>query len=221
MDTASFEFVFFGLAAALVSNFSRSLVWRSIVLMVASVVFLGLLSHDPMAFLPMAGFLLLGYAGLQMLERGWSRSMPWCILAVIFLYVWLKKYAFLPEGIFLHSPYFALGLSYIFFRVVHLLIEVGGGSEKRHISLGAYLLYTLNFTTFVSGPIQRYDEFARDQFAVELIPLGPLVIGLQLERLLPGFLQGHSPPMPLHALPPDTVSPTPPPRPLQLPILPP
>ncbi len=29
---------------------------------------------------------------------------------------------------------------------------------------GAYLLYTLNFTTLVSGPIQRYDEFARDQF---------------------------------------------------------
>ncbi len=66
-------------------------------------------------------FLLLGYAGLVLLERGWSRAMVWSILAVIFAYVWLKKYTFLPEGIFLHSPYFTLGLSYIFFRVLHLL----------------------------------------------------------------------------------------------------
>ena len=110
--------------------------------------------------MPLAGFLLLGYGGLILIERGWSRSWSWSILAVIFVYVWLKKYTFLPDGIFLHFPYFTLGLSYIFFRVLHLLIETGDGDEKRHIGLGAYLLYTLNFTTFVSGPIQRYDEFA-------------------------------------------------------------
>ena len=62
-------------------------------------------------------------------------------------------------------------------------------NEKRHIWLGAYLLYTLNFTTFVSGPIQRYDEFARDQFATEPIALGPRVVGLQLERIVRGFFK--------------------------------
>src|ERR1019366_7284565 len=92
-------------------------------------------------------------------------------------------------GIFLHSPYFTLGLSYIFFRVLHLLIETGDANEKQHIGLGAYLLYTLNFTTFISGPIQRYDEFARDQFASEPIALGPRVIGLHLERIVRGFFK--------------------------------
>src|ERR1019366_3087392 len=104
-------------------------------------------------------------------------------------YVWLKKYTFLPEGIFLHAPYFTLGLSYIFFRVLHVLIETGDGAETRHISLGAYLLYTLNFTTLVSGPIQRYDEFARDQFATEPPPLGLRIVGLQLERIVRGFFK--------------------------------
>jgi D-alanyl-lipoteichoic acid acyltransferase DltB (MBOAT superfamily) len=206
MDTASFQFVFFGLAAALVSNFSRSPVWRSIVLMAASIVFLWLLSHDPLAFLPMAGFLLLGYAGLQMLERGWSRSIVWCILAVVFAYVWLKKYTFIPENLFLHSPYFTLGLSYIFFRVLHLLIEAGDGAEKTHISFGAYLLYTLNFTTFVSGPIQRYNEFARDQFAAEPIPLGPRVIGMQLERIIRGFFKVNVLAMLLNAMHQDALA---------------
>ena len=180
MDSASFQFVLFGLAAAILSNFSRSRVWRSLVLFAASIVFLGLLAHDPIVFLPLIGFLLLGYAGLLLIERGWSRSAVWSILAVILVYVWLKKYTFLPEGSFLRYPYFTLGLSYIFFRVLHLLIEAGDSREKKHVGVGAYLLYTLNFTTLVSGPIQRYDEFARDQFAEEPIVLGPRTVGLQL-----------------------------------------
>ncbi|MFY9853401.1 MAG: MBOAT family O-acyltransferase [Terracidiphilus sp.] len=189
MDTASIQFVLFGLTAALVSNFSRSRVWRSIVLLLASLVFLGILAHDPIVFLPLAGFLFLGYSGLILLERGWSRLFVWVLLAVIFAYVWLKKYTFLPDEIFLHFPYFTLGLSYIFFRVLHLLIEIGDGDEKQHIGPAAYLLYTLNFTTLLSGPIQRYDEFARDQFAPEPIPLGPRVIGLQMERIIRGFFK--------------------------------
>jgi D-alanyl-lipoteichoic acid acyltransferase DltB (MBOAT superfamily) len=189
MDTASFQFVLFGLAVALISNFSRSRVWRSIVLMVASVVFLALLAHNPIVFLPLIGFLLLGYLCLLLLERGWSGITAWTILAVVFVYVWLKNYTFLPKEIFLHYPYFTLGLSYIFFRVLHLLIEAGGSEERRHTSPGAYLLYTLNFTTLVSGPIQRYDQFARDQFAAEPIALGPRVIGLQLERIVRGFFK--------------------------------
>jgi alginate O-acetyltransferase complex protein AlgI len=189
LDTASIQFVLFGLAAALLSNFSRSRVWRSAVLMLISIVFLGLLAHNPVVFVPLAGFLLLGYGGLFLLSRGWSKSSIWSLLAIIFAYVWLKKYTLLPEGIFIHHPYFTLGLSYIFFRVLHLLIETGDGDEKRLVGLEAYLLYTLNFTTLVSGPIQRYDEFAQDQFASEPIPLGPRVVGLQLERIVRGFFK--------------------------------
>jgi len=189
MDNPSIAFVLFGLAAALVSNFSRSHVWRSMVLFGASIVFLGLLAHNPMALLPLIGFLLLGYGGLILIERGWSRAFVISLLAVMLAYIWLKKYTFLPEAVFLHAPYFTLGLSYIFFRVLHLLIEMRDDREKKHVGLGAYLLYTLNFTTLVSGPIQRYDEFARDQFAVEPIVLGIRTIGLQLERIIRGFFK--------------------------------
>lgn len=179
----------YGIAVAIVSNFSRSRVWRSAVLMLASVVFLGFLAHSPVVFIPLAGFLLVGYGAIVLVRRGWSKWLVWLVLAVILVYAWLKKYTFLPEASFLHFPYFTLGLSYIFFRVLHLLIEAGEGGEARPVGLGGYLLYTLNFTTFVSGPIQRYDEFARDQFAEEPIPLGPRVIGLQLERLVRGFFK--------------------------------
>jgi D-alanyl-lipoteichoic acid acyltransferase DltB (MBOAT superfamily) len=130
--------------------------------------------------------------------------------------VWLKKYTFLPEGAFLHYPYFTLGLSYIFFRVLHLLIETGDGTEKRHIGLGAYLLYTINFTTFVSGPIQRYDEFAQDQFAAEPIVLGPRTIGLQMERLIRGFFKVNVLAMIFQALQQDALAQMSQPLPLNL-----
>ena len=192
MDSASLQFVLFGLITAALSNLSRSRVWRSNVLILATITFLAILAKSALVLIPLAAFLLFGYCALALRARAWFRSAPWTIPAVIFAYVWLKKYTFLPERLFLHFPYFTLGLSYIFFRVLHLLIENGQGAgpeEKRHIGLFPYLLYTLNFTTLISGPIQRYEEFARDQFAVQPLPLGSAVIGLQLERIVRGFFK--------------------------------
>jgi alginate O-acetyltransferase complex protein AlgI len=199
MDNASFEFVAFGLAVAIVSNFSRSRIWRSAVLLAASLIFLGLLAGHPRVLLPLLGFLLLGYAGLYLLQRGIAKSAMWSILAVIFVYIWLKQYTFLPQGIFLRAPYLTLGLSYIFFRVLHLLIETGDGAQKQRVGPFAYLMYCLNFTTLISGPIQRYEDFAEDQFAAEPVPLGVRVTGLQLERIIRGFFKVNVMALLLHA----------------------
>jgi D-alanyl-lipoteichoic acid acyltransferase DltB (MBOAT superfamily) len=206
MDTASFQFLLFGLLVAALSNLHHSRIWRSSVLLIASVVLLEMLAKNLIFFLPLIGFLLLGYAGLVLLKHGWSRSLIWSVLAILFAYVWLKKYTFLPESVFLDFPYFTLGLSYIFFRVLHLLIETGDRDEKQCVGFGAYLLYTLNFTTLVSGPIQRYDEFARDQFASEPIPLGSRIVGQQLERIVCGFFKVNVLATLFHAVQEDALS---------------
>ena len=205
MDSASFEFVLFGLFVAIVSNLGRSSAWRATVLMVASVCFLGFIDPFPLVFVPLLVFLVMGYAGVFLLERGKTRLRVWAIISVLLIYVWMKKYSFLPEGMFLHFLYFSLGLSYILFRVLHLLVEAAESTEPRQISLGAYLLYTLNFTTFVSGPIQRYNDFARDQFSDQPIPLGPGEIGIQLERIVRGFFKVNVLAMILNAVQVDTL----------------
>jgi alginate O-acetyltransferase complex protein AlgI len=189
VDNASFQFVLFGLIAAAISNCSRSKAWRACVLFVATIVFLYLLAYNLTLLLPLAGFLLLGYVFLQLLERGAPVKLAWIVTVFVLSYVWLKKYTFLPAATLLVPPYLTLGLSYIFFRVLHLLIDTSTSEEKQHVGFGEYLLYTLNFTTFISGPIQRYDEFARDQFAAEPIPLGLRVVGHQLERIIRGFFK--------------------------------
>jgi alginate O-acetyltransferase complex protein AlgI len=189
MDTASVQFIMFGLAAAVLSNLSRSPIWRSSVLALASVVFLGVLAQRPIVLVPLIGFLLLGYVGIALQRPGRAALTGASIILVVLVYIWLKKYTFLPNRVFLQHPYFTLGLSYIFFRVLHVLIEAPDGGEVRHTGLGRFLLYNLNFTTLASGPIQRYDQFAQDQFADHPLPLGAGVIALQLERIVRGFFK--------------------------------
>ena len=190
MDSASFSFLFFGLAVAVVLNLNRSRAWRSTVMTAASVYFLYTLEKDPLAYVPLAGFLALGYLAILCHRRGWLKAPAVAIVGVLAAYVWLKKYTFFPEAVLLHSMYFTLGLSYIFFRVMHLVIESGDGSAAAaQVGVFEYLLYTLNFTTLVSGPIQRYEEFAADQFAATPIELDAATVGLQMERLVRGFFK--------------------------------
>jgi D-alanyl-lipoteichoic acid acyltransferase DltB (MBOAT superfamily) len=197
LDGASIQFLFFGLAAALLSNASRSRTWRSTILFLASVTFLGLLPREVSAIVPLGGFLLLGYVGVLMV--GNPKLLAACLFTVVLAYAWLKKYTFFPEATFLHFSYLTIGLSYIFFRVMHLIIDTAESDEQRRIGPVAYLLYTLNFTTFVSGPIQRYEEFAHDQFAAEPLELDAGIVGLQLGRIVCGFFKVNVLAMLLHA----------------------
>ena len=205
MDSASFQFILFGLLVALVSNFSRTMKWRSGVLLVASLVFIVLIAPHAELLLPLTGFLALGYISLLLIRRGWTRSALWSIPVVILVYAWLKKYTFLPEATFLHWPYLTLGLSYIFFRVLHLIIDAKDDSEQARIGVIPYLLYCINFTTLVSGPIQLYSDFAREQLTDEPEPLTVGIIGSQLERIIRGFFKVNVVAMILHALQDDAL----------------
>ena len=189
MDSASLQFVAFGLIVAVLSNVSRSRVWRCTVLLMASLAFIASIDKSPISLMPMAGFLLLGYGCILLLQRVRTRLLGVTIAFVVLVYVWLKKYTFLPESSFIPTPYLVLGLSYIFFRVLHLMIEAPERKTTERIGFFSYLLYTLNFATFISGPIQRYDEFARDQFATEPIPLDAGTVGAQLERIIRGLFK--------------------------------
>ena len=100
-----------------------------------------------------------------------------------------EKYTFLPAITFLHLPYVTLGLSYIFFRVLHLVIDAREGSLVQKVGLVSYLNYTLNFTTFVSGPIQRYQDFVEMQEARIPLPLNVICAGEAFGRIVVGFFK--------------------------------
>jgi alginate O-acetyltransferase complex protein AlgI len=75
----------------------------------------------------------------------------------------------------------------VFFRLLHLVIEASDpASGLPAAGVGQYLAYTLNFTTFISGPIQRYEAFAKYQFAAEPVALDASTVATQLERIIRG-----------------------------------
>ena len=121
--------------------------------------------------------------------------LPWSLLVLTLLHTYgLRSTRFYLKSIFLTLPYFTLGLSYIFFRVLHLLIDSGDG-RGRSDTLGFRCISALYTppqlpTTLVSGPIQRY-EGVREGPVCQCRPiaLGPRVIGLQAERIIRGFFK--------------------------------
>jgi D-alanyl-lipoteichoic acid acyltransferase DltB (MBOAT superfamily) len=200
MDNASLKFVGFGLLVAWVLNLGGSRLWRSTVLLTSSLLFLYMLADRTLDLVPLGGFLLFGYGCVRVSERGWRAPMSLGLPLIVLVYAWLKKYTFIPGSVDLQFPYLTLGLSYIVLRVLHLVIETAEDEELAHIGVGSYLLYMLNFTTFVSGPIQRYDEFSRDQLAREPIALDSGIVALQLERIIRGFFKVNVLAMLLHAV---------------------
>jgi D-alanyl-lipoteichoic acid acyltransferase DltB (MBOAT superfamily) len=189
VGNASFEFLAFALAAAILFNLFRPLVWRQGVLLLANLSFLATFTLDYRALLPLAAFILLGYAGLLFVQREPARSVLPIVAAVLIVFVWLKRYSFIPAPLFLGFPYLTVGLSYILFRVLHLIIDRGNEEAEQRITFLRYLLYTLNFTTLVSGPIQRYPEFARDAFSAMRPRLPVRDVGNSVYRIVRGFFK--------------------------------
>ena len=191
MDSASLQFLAFAFAAVLIFNLSRAVAWRQSVLLASSIGFLGFFSRRPVALVPLAAFLLFGFLSLRLMQAGATRLFVPVLIVGIVSFVWLKKYAFIPSSLFLRAPYVTLGLSYIFFRVLHLIIDSRASHTTlpRNISLVSYLNYTLNFTTVVSGPIQRYNQFASMQLAPAPLPLNIFVAGEAFERIIVGIFK--------------------------------
>ncbi|MDQ2773930.1 MAG: hypothetical protein M3Y57_03225 [Acidobacteriota bacterium] len=190
MGSASLEFLGFALAVVIVFNLGRSVAWRQAILLIASICFLGFFSLNPVSWLPLVAFLAFGFASLRLMQKGAKRAafVP-LLVGGIAAFVWLKKYSFVPSPLFLPFPYITLGLSYIFFRVLHLIIDSKDGNIPERVSLTSYLNYTLNFTTLVSGPIQRYQDFAEMQLAPVPLKLDVLVAGQAFERIVIGFFK--------------------------------
>ena len=189
MTVPSIEFLFFAALAATLFHASKAKAWRRIVLVGANLLFLASFSTTPTAFVPLVGFLLLGYVGMRTVQSSARPSAFAALLvSVVGVFCWLKRYTFIPGSAQLAFPYVTIGLSYIFFRVMHLIIDARQSSLPTRVGPLSYLAYTLNFTSLVSGPIQRYQDFDRTQSADGLTLDFPAV-GEALERIIIGFFK--------------------------------
>jgi alginate O-acetyltransferase complex protein AlgI len=189
MSVASLQFLGLALIVAVVYRLRRTIWWHRTVFFAANLCFLSSFSLGPFSYVPLCGFVGAGYLALRVLQSGRSPRVFWTLLAaVISMFFWLKKYSFVPAVLFIDRIYVTIGLSYIFFRVVHLIIDAHGGHLPRRINVMCYLNYLFNFTTLVSGPIQRFEDFAAQENALGQ-RLTWRVAGHALERVILGFFK--------------------------------
>jgi len=141
----------------------KSPTWRRAVLLLANLGFLVSFFPGWRAGLPFAGFLIGSYAGLCLIRWRPRASFLPVLITTVAAFVWLKKYAFVPTGMTLHFFYVTIGLSYILFRVLHLMIDTAAGQFAKRVSILSFFNYTTNFTTLVSGPIQQFDGWAKTE----------------------------------------------------------
>jgi len=189
VNVPSFEFLGFAALVAIVLAISTKSTWRRLVFAIANVAFVLTFTHDPLALAPFAGFLALGYASVKLVESRKRRTaFITLVVAIVLAFCWLKRYTFIPSATFLPYAYFTVGLSYMFFRVLHVVIDTHSEMFPEPIGPLAYLSYTLSFPSLVSGPIQLYSDYRRTE-SEQPAALGLADMGSASERIIAGLFK--------------------------------
>jgi D-alanyl-lipoteichoic acid acyltransferase DltB (MBOAT superfamily) len=144
----------------------------------------------PLGMASTLGFCVAGFGcALAVRARPGRLWLAVCVLTLGFIYA--RGYSFLalvlPEQL-QTTALATAGLSFLFFKILHVVIDSAGGRITP--SFGRYLAYCFNFTTFLLGPIQRYQSFA-DQLDGKVEALPP-TFEAHLDatnRLLRGFVK--------------------------------
>lgn len=189
VNVPSYEFLAFAAVVAILASLSARPGWRRAIMLTANVGFLLTFSHTAAQLAPLVGFLALGYGSAKFFERYKNRALFAVLVVVIVLaFCWLKHYTFIPDSAFLSFPYVTIGLSYVFFRVLHLVIDAYQDALPEPISLAGYVSYTLNFTCLVSGPIQLFADYRRTE-SVQPASLSLTDVGAALDRIVVGYFK--------------------------------
>jgi D-alanyl-lipoteichoic acid acyltransferase DltB (MBOAT superfamily) len=166
-----FEFVALSLAAIALSAVLRGPA-RQIAFLSVNLLFLAGLLLGIRGATVAVSFTLIGY-GLVLLSRRRPDRLWLAIGMYTVAFVYMRSYDFLPwilpDGL-LTRALAIVGLSFLLFRVLHVMIDAASGTIEG-LDFLTYLNYCLAFTTYTMGPIQRYQDYvAQWSGAKEAIP---------------------------------------------------
>src|SRR5260370_38317474 len=157
LSAASF-FLFLGVTI-IAFHMSTSVLYRRFVLGTANAVFIASYVSNVMEALPLLAFLALGYLCISLVSlRRSGAVLGLSIAAVLVAYIFLKRFSFFEPLGRLPFPYLLVGLSYVLFRILHVMMDARSGDLAARIGPFAFFRYTCNFLCFVSVPIQRIEE---------------------------------------------------------------
>jgi D-alanyl-lipoteichoic acid acyltransferase DltB (MBOAT superfamily) len=214
MAVCSLAFLFFCGVLVIVYHLAPGKLLRQVILACASVGFLIPLVPNVSSwewFGAMLGGTYLTLVAVRARPRGAIVAIGIGLALALFLY--LKQYRLVADfipfpnawDIRLH-PVEVVGLSYMIFKFIHMLIDQWQG-QLVPFNLWRYLNYQLAFFTITAGPIQRYNDFVRYWEEMDLQPSETreslllwirILTGMIKVGLLSAYVQSTYP-SPLHA----------------------
>jgi alginate O-acetyltransferase complex protein AlgI len=158
MSLLSFQFLFIIIVSLIVRALKLPSAAKKTALFILSIIFAESFLSSADCILLFV-FVITGYFYIKLLLNYKNINT---ILVLFFYSSLILFYLILKGHVFnLVSPAIELtGLSYIIFRIIHLMVYV---SEEKPVKLTFfdYLLFLFSFPHFISGPVQNYQEFTR------------------------------------------------------------
>jgi D-alanyl-lipoteichoic acid acyltransferase DltB (MBOAT superfamily) len=207
-NVAGIEFIAGMLAAAAMFFHLPATVLRQGVWAAANFLVLWLVLPNPASWIALGIFLGSGYVVAQALRAWPSRWLLASYLTLLIAaFVVLRQYPVLDwllphtlhessmrilgvtiqDGALRHVIHI-LGLSYMLFRQIHVLVDAAQGQIER-FSLWSYVNYQVSLFTILAGPIQRFQDFDEQWRTLDPVLADPHELLSNCARLFIGVLK--------------------------------
>ena len=144
----------------------------------------------PSELIPLVGFLLLCFALIRAVQARPSKALfIGSVLVFVCGFIYLKQYPFARFAPALGIPYVIIGLSYIFFRLLQVLIDAYQGAITERLSLWRVFNHSCFFLSFVSGPIQRFQEYCDQEDALGSVDISSEAVYEAFSRIVNGCIK--------------------------------
>lgn len=138
------------------------------------------------------GFVLSGFLAARLLMARPSKVVLVTYLVLLTTaFVVLKRYDFLrliPGETWIIQSLDLVGLSFIFFRQIHYVVDVGQ-KEIQNVTPLSYFCYQLNPFSLLAGPIHRFQRFNEDWQSLKPLPRDAHETRMAVLRILLGYIQ--------------------------------
>ena len=188
MDFTSKQFITF-ILITLISYFTLpKKYWNSWAIGLLNTLFIISFIKTPYEAIPFVIFLALSFCSIKYIEKYKSKkSLIILLFSLIFIFIYLKKYSFISFIPLIKNSYMSIGLSYILFRVIHLIIDIKENTIKKKLSFLSFFNYSCFFLSFTSGPIQQYQDFQNELSKEKSIDIEKIF--KSLTRIADGYIK--------------------------------
>ncbi|MEY8099543.1 MBOAT family O-acyltransferase [Falsihalocynthiibacter sp. S25ZX9] len=179
-------FIGFSVLFVLLFRLYSGYAWRASVMLAANILFVSGFFTSLAGAMPLIGFLLLGYLAILSVQALPHRALSWTwVVVFVGLFAWLQGYSLISFVPSLPTAISTIGLSYVLFRILHMIFDAREETLPDRVNFVDYLNYTTNFLAFVSGPIDRFQTF-KANFMTPL-PADTLSVRAALGRVTVGY----------------------------------